>query len=430
MSSPSLRSRLAVRVGLLSLLGSAALGAGAATATAPAAAAAGFAERITLSPTATPATSQTITWRTATSVTTARVEYGPASGGATTTVQGRGTGTAGNGRYHAATLTGLTPGTAYRYRVGDGASWSDWSTFTTASATAEPFAFLYLGDVQNNITAGAAPTIRAAYAAAPHAELTVHAGDLVNNANSDSEWAEWYDAVGAASSSMNHITAPGNHEYSGWNLSSFWNRQFPGAGNGPSDDDLDDTVYHTDYQGVRFVVLNSNYRNAPWFDTTDWLEDQGHWLERVLSDNPNRWTVVTFHHPVFANSPSRDNGPLRSEWLDILEEYDVDLVLQGHDHSYGRGNLVANRTADPAVQTGPVYVVSVTGPKMYDVSDRNWTANGAEARVQVGNTQTYQVVEVDGGELSYESRTLDGTLVDAFTITKDADGDKRVTDGR
>lgn len=284
--------------------------------------------------------------------------------------------------------------------------------------------------MQNNITAGAAPTIRAAYAAAPHAELTVHAGDLVDNANSDSERAEWYDAVGAASSSMNHITAPGNHEYSGWNLSSFWNRPFPGAGNGPGDDGLDDTVDHTDYQGVRFVVLNSNHRNAPRSDTTDWLEDQGHWLERVLSDNPNRWTVVTFHHPVFANSPGRDNGPLRSEWLDILEEYDVDLVLQGHGHSYGRGNPVADRTADPAVQTGPVHVVSVTGPTMDDVSDRNWTANGAEARVQVGNTQTYQVVEVDGGELSYESRTLDGTLVDAFTITKDADGGKRVTDGR
>ncbi|MEY9213129.1 hypothetical protein ABH917_002575 [Thermobifida halotolerans] len=284
--------------------------------------------------------------------------------------------------------------------------------------------------MQNDITGGAAPTVRAAYAAAPDAALTVHSGDLVNSANSDSEWAEWYAAVGDESATMNHITTPGNHEYSGWSLSGHWNRQFPGAGNGPGDDDLDDTVYYTDFQGVRFVVLNSNYRNAPWFDVTDWLEDQGHWLERVLADNPNRWTVVTFHHPVFANSPSRDNRSLRSEWLDILEEYDVDLVLQGHDHSYGRGNLTAHRTDDPAVQTGPVYVVSVTGPKMYDVSDRNWTANGAEVRVQVADTQTYQVVGVDNDELSYESRTLDGTLVDAFTITKGADGDKRVTDRR
>ncbi|WP_017625581.1 purple acid phosphatase family protein [Nocardiopsis chromatogenes] len=399
-----------------------------AAAAAPAQAAAAP-ERTTLSPTADPSTSQTVTWRAADDYAPV-LEIAPASApDQVRRVEGERTGTT-DGVHYRATADGLEPGTDYRYRVGsaDGGAFGDWLAFGTAADGPEPFRFLYFGDVQNDITGGAAPTIEAALADAPDAELAVHAGDLVNSGGSDAEWGEWFDAFGQdATGTVNQVAAPGNHEYSGWSITDHWGLQFPGAGNGPDDDDLEDTVYYTDHQGVRFVVLNSNYRNAPWFDTKDWLEDQQYWLRGVLEDNPNPWTVVTFHHPVFSNSPTRDNGRLRDMWLEVFEEYDVDLVLQGHDHGYGRGNLVANRTGDPDVQTGPVYAVAVTGPKMYGVSEANWTDNGAEARVQREETQTYQVVEVDGARLDYVSKTRGGEVVDRFHITKDADG-KRVTD--
>lgn len=386
-------------------------------------------ERTTLTPTADQSTSQTVTWR-------ADADYAPvleiapeSDPGQVRRVEGERTGTT-EGVHYRATADALQPGTDYRYRVGsaDGSSFGDWLTFTTAAEEHDPFRFLYFGDVQNDITSGAAPTVEAALADAPDAHLAVHAGDLVNSGGSDGEWGEWFGAFGQeATGTMNQVAAPGNHEYSGWSVTDHWPLQFPGAGNGPDDDDLEDTVYYTDHQGVRFVVLNANYRNAPWFDTKDWLEDQAAWLRGVLEDNPNPWTVVTFHHPVFSNTPGRDNGKLRDMWLDVFEEYDVDLVLQGHDHSYGRGNMVANRTGDPDVQTGPVYVVAVTGPKMYGVTDANWTDNGAEARVQRGETQTYQVVEVDGPRLDYVSKTREGEVIDRFSITKDANG-KQVTD--
>ncbi|MDT0268494.1 metallophosphoesterase family protein [Streptomyces sp. DSM 44915] len=386
-------------------------------------------DRVVLSPTATPATSQTVTWRAATASPSPVVEYQPTDGGPSRTATGTATGEVAGGHYHRADLTGLTPDTAYRYRIGDGAAWGDWITFRTAGAAGDPFSFLYIGDIQNDITSGAAPVVRAAQAAAPHAELTVHAGDLVNNANADDEWAEWFDAFGADhTATSNQIATPGNHEYDGWELSGHWTRQFPGAGNGPDDEDLDGTAYYTDYQGVRFVSLNSNYTNAPWFDVVDWLEDQEVWLDRVLSENPNPWTVVTFHQPVMANSEGRTGLLVRNAWLDVLEEHDVDLVLQGHDHSYGRGNLLDRRTDDPDVTTGPVYVVSVTGPKMYEPSPADWAAAEAEPRVQLGDTQTYQVVDVTADSLSYRASTQDGTVVDSFTIERDAEG-KRVVEG-
>ncbi|UED84061.1 purple acid phosphatase family protein [Streptomyces profundus] len=385
-------------------------------------------DRIVLSPTATPATSAIVTWRTATAAASPGVELQPADGGPVTTVTATPTGQAGGGHYHRADLDALTPDTAYRYRIGDGTEWSDWIDFRTAGAAGDPFTFLYLGDIQNDITEGAAPLVRAAQADASDAELTVHAGDLINNADADDEWAEWFAAVDVAHTSTTHqIATPGNHEYDGWNLSDHWTRQFPGAGNGPDDDDLDGTAWYTDYQGVRFVSLNSNYTNAPWFDVVDWLEDQETWLDGVLADNPNRWTVVTFHQPVISNSEGRTGALVRAAWLDVLEDHDVDLVLQGHDHSYGRGNLTANRTDDPAVTTGPVYVVSVAGPKMYTPSTTDWRLAGAEVRTQLGDTQTYQVVDVTADTLTYRAKTQDGTVVDAFTVHRGADG-KRVVE--
>lgn len=81
------------------------------------------------------------------------------------------------------------------------------------------------------------------------------------------------------------------------------------------------------------------------------------------------------------------------------------------------------------MHTGPVYAVSVTGPKMYEAGHDNWTDNDAEARVQKAGTQTFQSVQVNSNEMDYTARTASGEVVDAFTITKNPQGTgKQVTD--
>src|SRR3546814_11144407 len=67
---------------------------------------------------------------------------------------------------------------------------------------------------------------------------------------------------------------------------------------------------------------------------------------------------------MFSPRQDRDNALLREHLLPVLERHRVDLVLQGHDHVYGRrGGLVEG-------QGTPQYVVSVTGAKQYRPSDR------------------------------------------------------------
>lgn len=194
-------------------------------------------------------------------------------------------------------------------------------------------------------------------------------------------------------------------------VSEHWRPQFafpvqnPPAG-------FEETVYFVDYQGVRFIALDSN--KAP--------DAQVPWLRRVLAENTNRWTIVTFHHPIYSPAFDRDNPGLRGLWKPILDEFKVDLVLNGHDHTYARtgalndGSMVDNvptgyqQAYDPEV--GTVYVVSVSGPKMYPIGKGNYARRVAE------NTQLYQVIDVNDAELNYRAFTATGELYDAFTLEK------------
>jgi len=73
--------------------------------------------------------------------------------------------------------------------------------------------------------------------------------------------------------------------------------------------------------------------------------------------------------------------------------------------------------------TGTVYVVSVSGGKMYNLNPNGWDAfEEADQDRAAENTQLFQVISVDGSTLSYESYTATGQLYDAFDLEKSANG--------
>ncbi|MBC2607383.1 fibronectin type III domain-containing protein [Pelagicoccus albus] len=194
-------------------------------------------------------------------------------------------------------------------------------------------------------------------------------------------------------------------------VSTHWRPQFSFPMQGMPEG-LEETCYYIDYQGVRIVSLDSNKKR----------EEQIPWLRAVLEDNPNRWTVLTFHHPIFSPASDRDNKELRELWKPVIDEFKVDLVLNGHDHTYARTGDLGREMGIENVPTGyqqaydpdigTVYVVSVSGPKMYPI-----TKNGFAKRV-AEDTQLYQVISIDGNTLDYKAFTATGRLYDAFTLEK------------
>ncbi|RMG16442.1 MAG: metallophosphoesterase family protein [Bacteroidetes bacterium] len=317
--------------------------------------------------------------------------------------------------YHSVNFTDLKPNTRYAYRVGSPDYWSEWFHFSTASKEAVPFSFIYFGDAQNELKSMWSRAIREAALLAPKARFMLHAGDLVNRADNDAEWGEWFHAGGWLFGMMPSIATPGNHEYARVEnseereLTPHWRPTFAFPQNGPPG--LEETVYYLDYQGVRFISLNSM---AMYTDTAH-ARLQKEWLEEVLAHNSQKWTIITHHHPIHSAGQGRDNPQFRAAFQPLYETYGVDLVLQGHDHTYARGG---NQASGLRVKknSGPVYVVSVSGPKMYESALSDWMD-----RVAI-NTQLFQIIDISGDELTFRAYTVTGELYDAFSLRKQPNG--------
>jgi hypothetical protein len=314
------------------------------------------------------------------------------------------------------------PGTTYAYRVGSGTSASEWFTFTTASAAPDAFTFLYFGDSQMQSNSLYARVIRQAYRSVPDARLMVFTGDLVDGGTSsrlqDDEWGDWYAAGGFIMAEIPVMATPGNHEYynpadrSKRELNKYWRPGFTLPENGP--DGLEETAYSTDYQGVRFIVVNSD----EMMRSAETATREALWVEGLLKDNPCTWTVMAFHHPFFSTSARRDNKAVREPLRKLIDKYGVDLVLNGHDHTYARGSVMPEGIDKKGNKAGTVYVISVSGPKQYEQDAAPWWDIG------LTNTQTWQAITVDGKELTYKAFDATGTIVDQFTLIKKNNGNR------
>ncbi|MEM1121342.1 MAG: metallophosphoesterase family protein [Bacteroidota bacterium] len=317
--------------------------------------------------------------------------------------------------YFSLVLDSLLSNTQYAYRTGDNTHWSEWAHFKTAGAKTDAFSFIYFGDAQNDVKSMWSRTIRSAFQQMPKADFLLHAGDLINQRDRDHEWGEWYYAGGWIYRMIPSIATPGNHEYGNneqgkYVLSKHWKPTFNLPQNGPSG--LEETAYHIDYQDTRIISID-----APAFyrSEADSVK-QVLWVDSLLQNNPQKWTIVTMHYPIYSTIGVRDNVELRHAFQPLFEKYKVDLVLQGHDHAYGRGTNLPFGSQKEGTMEGPIYVVSVSGPKMYPNGLDEWMQKGAS------NTQLYQLIHVNGNNLKFEAFMVNGQLYDAFELRKTKSG--------
>lgn len=326
--------------------------------------------------------------------------------------------------HHRADVDGLAPDTLYAWRVQGGGTWSAWHHTRTAAAPGAPLTLLYFGDTQNKNVSLTTRVVREAMRQAPDARLALFAGDLVSGGDGedDNEWGEWFESEGPLPTSMVVAPAPGNHEYfeefedtprERRVLGIHWPLQFALPGNGAPG--AERTTYWFDYQDVRVAVIDGT--SALDLGTA---QAQAQWLDGVLAGNPRRWTIVMTHQPFYSPRAGRDNELLRRHLLPVIRRHAVDLVLQGHDHVYGRRLDEDGRL--------PVFAVSVAGAKQYRLSTRARDSMDPVAE----DTQLFQMVRIDGDRLRYEARTATGRLYDAFELVGDRASRRLVelTDGR
>lgn len=143
---------------------------------------------------------------------------------------------------------------------------------------------------------------------------------------------------------------------------------------------------------VRVVVLDSNI--------VDDVE-QTEWLQRTLAQPQpaNTWTLVALHHPPYSAGEHGSSQSVREAWVSLFEQYDVPLVLAGHDHDYQRSVPVNDVT----------YVVSGAGAKLTPTGQEDFTAV---------SSSTLHFLDLLVYRDRIVGRAIDhsGELVDEFTL--------------
>ena len=150
--------------------------------------------------------------------------------------------------------------------------------------------------------------------------VVFHTGDLVNDGYSQFDWDMFNSITAQMRAAAEFFPSLGNHE----NQSQLYFDNFQLPGN--------EQWYSVERNHTHFICLNSCV-------ATDTASEQYQWLKNDLAsvDDSIRFIVAYFHHPPYSTGPhGEDERGLRETWVPLFEQYDVDVVFNGHDHHYER----------------------------------------------------------------------------------------------
>ncbi|MCD8014574.1 MAG: metallophosphoesterase family protein [Lachnospiraceae bacterium] len=256
--------------------------------------------------------------------------------------------------YNHVTVTGLEAETTYYYTVEKNGEQTEVKEYTTGSY--DTVKILYVGDPQIGASKGQTQgdgelvadsgvantaaendgfawnrTLEIATAENTDINFMISAGDQVNKTGSakEEEYAAYLESDVLAGLAV--ATTIGNHD----SLNEDYTYHF----NNPNATELGATTaggdYYYSYGDGLFIVLNTNNYNV--------AEHQQAIDEAVAAYPDATWRVVTMHQDIYGTGldhSDTDGMILRTQLTPVFDEYDIDVVLQGHDHTYSRSKLL------------------------------------------------------------------------------------------
>ncbi|NCA66450.1 MAG: hypothetical protein EOM87_00135 [Clostridia bacterium] len=235
---------------------------------------------------------------------------------------------------HTVSLSGLLASSTYYYQVGsDAYGWTDTYSFTTGAADGS-FTILAITDIQGSVEQNyidSYAALQIALNTVVDPAFIISAGDNVDKGSSTYQWKWLLDGQRDIWANNTFVTVAGNHEETDSSIEKFLAL--------PSNSINRDSghYYSYNYSNTHFVILNTNdlaSDNALSATQTQWL------ITDLAEDKANpdtKWTIVVLHKGLYtAGSHAFDNDviALRAQLSSIFVEGGVDLVLQGHDHTY------------------------------------------------------------------------------------------------
>ena len=308
-----------------------------------------------------------------------------------------------------ARLTGLAPGTAYRYQVVPSKDvpadqWPPASAFRTFPDRVEPITFIAYGDSRSH------PERHRAVSACfmQHRPLFIlHTGDMVSSTSSYDNWGpQFFSPLADVINQVPMLMARGSHENDVKPILRLFDMP-----NGRM-------WYAMDGGPVHVVVLDSRHDNAEVL----------RWLEADLAASKAPWKIAMYHNPSF-NLGHHKSGSHRTTFLPILAKYGVDVVLSGHSHLYERFKPLYHTA--PALRleskvTAGDGAVTVAGVPRRPITFITTGGGGASLKSAVqhpllarsSKDYHYCVFTADGETLRLRTLGVNGEAIDAMTLTK------------
>jgi len=253
---------------------------------------------------------------------------------------------------------------------------------------------------------------------------------------------------------------PGNHDYSDIVTSSveaqakmayYQNFSVPTKGEAGGVPSNTKSYYSFDIGNVHFLALDSYGRDNIAKRMLDGVGEQVDWIKKDLQANKSKWVVAYWHHPPYTmgshnSDREMDLVKIRQNFIKVLEEYGVDLVLCGHSHVYERTKMIKGYTGLEADFDAKKYEIS-SSTGLYDGSKNSapyikssknnqgtvYVVSGSAGQLG-GHTLTYPhdamyysnyevggsvMLEVQGNKLDLKWICSDGQIRDHFTMMKD-----------
>jgi len=298
---------------------------------------------------------------------------------------------------HQGHLCNLEPGTSYSYQVGSidpftrAEHFSPVYTFHTApDLVAHPDAEVVLGFVGDSRGGYDIWSEMITQLKMRSPDLVLFSGDAVTLGLTETEWEDFFGRAESLFATTPIITAHGNHEANAINYYS--QVALPG----------DQQNFGLDYGYAHITVAN---------DTPEDPNDlNGSFRDKLQADfaasASARWKLFMHHQPMWSASTRHGSSQtLQQAWQPLIDQYGIDLVLNGHDHDYE----VSKPLVGPNVQTsgtaGTVYIVAGSaGAELYDNGNDFWTAYSEK-------TYSAATIDVRKDRMTFAGFRQDGTAI-------------------
>lgn len=308
---------------------------------------------------------------------------------------------------HEIRLDGLQPQTPYHYQVETTDDRgrtirSPLLTFQTANLPETPFAFGVLSDTQENPRVC---KILSDLLWMQRPNFVIIPGDLVDTGPNKRQWVEeFFPGMQPLASRVAFFPVLGNHEQNAAHYYRYMSLPEP------------EYYYTFHYGNAQFFMLDSNKQ-------VDESSEQYRWLEAQLTESTATWKFVSYHHPSYSSDEDdygdmwkgerSTHGDLRIRPLVALyDRYGVDIVWNGHIHSYERSWPL--KSDKPVEAEGTIYMITGGAGGQLETAGpiKPWFQNN------VKHGHHYCLVTVNGRRLEFKAFDLEGHAFDFMTIDK------------